>query len=170
MAKLDKKWITLASVLIIALLSVGIVSFIFMPHIRRLRDDIQRESKILTEEKMLLIRKPILQAEWEEKKSFFGSGIQAEEVLNVWIKDLLASAQSQALTLEKLEPAGIKTSPGGKNLTVFISFQGDIRKFACFIYQLMDKDPLSRIESLDIRLEEGSKTLSFELMLGKIVQ
>ena len=170
MAKLDKRWVTLAGALIMALLSAVMISFIFMPHVKSFQNEIRQESKILEEEKKLLERKPVLQAEWEEKKNFFSPGLQAEEALNVWVKNLLASAQSEALTLEKLEPAGIKTGSGGKNLTVFISFRGDIRKFARFIYQLIDKDPLSQIESLDIRLEEGSKTLSFELMLGKIVK
>ena len=170
MAKLDRKWLTFGSVLISALASAGIVALIFMPRIGSLRRDIRNESKILEEEKALIAKKPSLETEWEEKKHFFESGSDAETVLNAWVKDLLVSAQSQTLALEKLEPAGIKTDAGGKKLTVFISFQGDIRKLARFVYQLMDQDPLSRIESIDVKLDEGSKALSFELMLGKIVK
>ncbi len=170
MAKLDKKWTTLVSVTITAMLSTAMMSLIFAPHFKSLRNDIQKKSTILKEEKRLLTRKPALQAEWNQKKNFFNPGVPAEEVLNVWVKELLASAQSQALALEKLEPAGIKKDAAGKKLTVFLSFQGDIRKLASFVYQLKDKDPLARIESLDIRLEEGSKIMTFELLLGKIVK
>ena len=170
MAKLDKKWTTLVCVMTLVFLSAEIVILIFRPHIKSLEADIRRESKLLEEEQVLLARKPSLEKEWEEKKSFFSSGLEPEAALNIWVKDLLSSAQSQSLALEKLEPAGIKTVPAGKKLTVFISFQGDIRKFVQFVYQLMDKDPLSQIESIDAKLDEGAKDLSFELMLGKIVK
>ncbi len=170
MAKLDKRWVTAGCVLTAVFLSASVIWLIFAPHFKVLRSDIGRESKLLEEERALLARKPSLQTEWEEKKNYFGSGLEPEAVLNAWVKDLLASAQTQTLTLEKLEPAGIKTGPDGKHLTVFISFGGDIRKFVRFVYQLMDKDPLSRIESMDIRLEENSRTLTFELLLGKLVR
>jgi hypothetical protein len=170
MAKLDKRWTAAGCALTAVILSASVILMVFGPHFKNLRNDITRESKVLQEERALLAKKTSLQVEWEEKKNFFYPGLEPEGVLNAWVKDLLTSAQSQALALEKLEPAGIKPTPDGKRLTVFISFQGDIRKFARFVYHLIHQDPLSRIEALNIRLEEGSRTLSFELMLGKIVK
>ena len=169
MAKLNKKWMALGIAGALALSGGCILFSIFTSPIKDLQNDIQKESRILAEEKSLIANKPSFEKEWEEKKNFFSPGVESEAVLNNWVKDLLAAAQSQALTLEKLEPAGVKADAGVKKLAVFISFQGDIRKLAGFVYQLMEKDPLARIESIDVRLEEGAKTLIFELMLGKIV-
>ena len=169
MAKLNKKWATLVGVSGAALFAAAVVGCIFLPSIKRLCADVTRASKILEEEKALLVKKTSLQSEWEAKKDHLDQGLDPDSVLNAWVKDLLAAAQAESLTLEKLEPAGIRSGPEGKALTVFISFEGDIRQLIRLIYQLVEKDPLARIVSFDVRLDEESKRLSFELLLGKVV-
>ncbi len=170
MAKLNKKWTTLACALSAALLGTFFVGFIFKAPTQRLRAEVTRSSKILQEEKTLLARKPALQSEWDAKKDMLGPGLEPDALQNAWVKELLACAQTQSLVLEKLEPAGVRTGAGGKTLTVFITFQGDIRQLVSFIYRLAEKDPLSRIESFNIRREEDSTSLSFELLLGKMIR
>ncbi len=170
MARLNKKWTTLIYLSAAALIGAYLVNIFFEAPIKRLRADVVQSAKVLEEEKALLAKKFSLQAEWESKKTMLSLGADPDSVLNAWVKDLLASAQTQSLVLEKLEPAGVRTGAEGKTLTVFITFQGNIRQLAGFVYRLAEKDPLSRIESFDIRREEESKNLSFELLLGKVVR
>src|SRR3989344_1509566 len=167
MAALTKIQTTFICVLMAALLSVGVVALVVARPSRELRNDVRRLSKALQEERLLLAKKPVLRSEWEAKKSFFHEGLGPDAALNAWVKELLTAAQSQALALEKLEPVG--AGKGGK-LAVLISIKGDIRKLTRFMYQLAEKDPLSRIESFSVRREEGSKALFFELMLGKTIR
>ena len=170
MARLDKKWVTTGGVLASAILSACLITLISMPSFRSLYQDIGRLEKIRQEERALLAEKNRFQSEWDAKKKFLPSGQAADEVLSAWVKELLTLTQNQALKLEKMEPSGIKTEAGQKIITVFVSFQGDIREFIRFIYRLIEKDPLSRVESFHVRFQEDSKNLVFELMLGKQIQ
>lgn len=156
---MDKKQTTMAGITAAALLSAFAAFLIFLPPIRNEEEKIGRHEKVLEEYRQLLARKAQLESEWQSQRNIF-TGQPAQEVLNAWLKDLLNDAQSQSLTLDKLEPAGT---------AVFISFQGDIKKFNAFINHLIEIDPLARIQSVSIRQEEGSKNLSFELMLAKAV-
>jgi len=170
MARLNKKWKTLLYLSAIAVISVFFISTFFTASIKHIQADIVRSTRVLEEEKALLAKKSSLQAEWEAKKDMLSPGADPDSILNAWTKDLLAFAQAQALVLEKIEPAGVRTGTDGKTVTVFISFQGNIRQLAGLVYRLAEKDPLVRIESFDIRREEESKNLSFELLLGKAVR
>lgn len=170
MAKLNLELTRPGSVWIAAALAAGLVWLAFTPFLKGLQGDVRRTGGDLEEARALLALKPALQSEWDAKKAFFNPGLDPDAALNAWIKDLLTLAQSQGLVLEKLEPAGIKKDTEGKSLTVFVAFQGDIRQFLRFMYQLMEKDPLSRIESFGARQEEASKPLAFELLLGKAVK
>lgn len=158
MAKLSKQGATLAAVLAVAVASAAVIVFSFGRSFRDLRDDIARARKILDETRLLLADRQALEDEWRSKKAFFTAGAQPAVVSSQWIKDLLALAQSQALLLEKLEPSGG---------AVFVSFQGDVRQLVRFVYQLKEKDPLSRLESFYARRQEDSPLFSFELMLAK---
>lgn len=170
MEKLNKNWTTKGVVYIAAAMGAASIWLIFIPSIRSAQDQLERSARVLEGDRALLARKPALESEWESKRIYFQEGQESDEILNNWVKDLLASAQSQALIMEKLEPTGIKTGPEGRRLTVFLSFQGDILKFVRFIYQIIEKDPLSRVESFGMRQEDTAKGLNFELMLAKAVK
>lgn len=111
--------------------------------------------------------KAAIEAEWKTKKDFFSGSQDSSEALNAWLAGFINYAQSSGLKIDKLEPAGTKTGENGKEMSVFLSFQSDMRKFNEFIYFLLEKDLLSGIQSVFIRQDENSKKLSFELMLEK---
>ena len=160
----------MAKLIAAAFLSMAVVTLFFIAPIRRLDTDIEKLSKLVQEERVLVAGKPALEAQWQKKKGVLDQGLDAEVVLSAWVKDLLSVAQSQSLALEKLEPAGVKTGVSGKTVSVFISFQGDIRRLVGFIYRLAEEDTLSRIDFFIIRQEEGSKNFFFELTLAKVVR
>lgn len=171
MEKLNrKKQITLGGVAACALLSGALVWGLFVPAIQRARKSLEKNGRILREYEEFLAQKAGLESQWETQKTFFQSPLRSEEFLNAWIKDLLTYAQSEGLTIEKLEPAGMKEGPEGKEMAVFVSFQGDIARLVQFVYHLVETDPLAGIESFLARQDENGKTLSFEMMLGKKVK
>ena len=163
---MNKKQNTILVISVAALLSAFTVGLVFLPQIRSEEEKISRREKVLEEYRGLLARKTGLESEWESKRNNFPNQ-PPQEILNAWLKELLNDAQSQSLVLDKLEPAGIKEGPGGKETAVFVSFQGDIKKFNAFINHLLETDPLARVQSVSVRQEESAKNLSFELMLAK---
>ncbi len=170
MAKLSKKSATWIGIGATVFLSAAIAALFFIAPIRRLGIDIEKLSKLVQEERVLMSRKPALEAQWQKKIGAPDQGLDAEAVLSAWVKNLLSMAQSQSLALEKLEPAGVKSGPSGKTVSVFISFQGDVRRLVSFIYRLAQEDSLSRVEFFSVRQEEGSKNFFFELTLAKVVR
>lgn len=160
---MTQKWKTIGIMAALALGSIGLVGLIFAPLIHRAEEEIRRHAGTLAEYRELMKRKESFEAEWNVKKNYMSQGIPAEEVLNSWQKALMGYAQAESLTLNKLEPAGMKD----KEASVFLSFQGDMKQLVRFIYHLMDSEPLATIQSFSLRQEEGSKEFSFEMMLGK---
>lgn len=170
MARLSKEWTTPVVVTTMAVISAVLIGTVFMPAIQKSRREVSQARDILNENRAFLAGKDGMESEWAAKKDYFHPGAEADATLSAWIKELLSFAQTQGLMLEKLEPAGVKSGPDGKSVAVFVFFRGDIRKFVSFIYDLTEKDPLSRVESVVTRWEEDSKSLSFELMLVKAVR
>ena len=165
---MNKKTNAIAGLLMTAAISLGLVLLVFAPEMRGAARDFENRQRLLAEYRRLLAGKPALESEWEKKKSVLEPGLGPDEALNAWIKELLDYAQTQGLSMEKLEPAGIKEGAEGKRMAVFMTFRGDIRKFVRFAYYLMETDPLASIESFLVRPDEQDpKNLSFELMLGK---
>ena len=142
-----------------------IVGAFFQPIFNAARGKVEESLRISQSPE--LANKHFLEAEWESKKNLFISNPDSSEFLNAWLKDFITYAQSHSLKIDKLEPAGVKEGPNGKETSILISFQSDIRKFNEFVYFLLEKDPLSRIQSVFVRQDENSKNLSFEIMLGK---
>ena len=147
---------------VLGLLSACLPFLFFQTEFKAAREKIQNRSGILVEYQELLTRKDSLESEWENKKIYFQS-IPPEEALSTWQKELMASAQSLSLVIDKLEPLGLK----GDEISVFLSFKGDMKKMDRFIYHLMESDPLSKVKSFSVRQEEGGKNLLFEVMLAK---
>jgi hypothetical protein len=170
MVRLNKKYKTYLIISVAAILTGSLIWFVGSASIKDLNHKVNQAAQELRENEDLLSKKPLLQSEWESKKAFFESGSNQDDIFNTWVKDLLTLAQSQSLSLEKLEPVGTKTDSEGKRCTIFVSFEGDMTKFTQFIYQLIQKDPLSTVESFGVRQQEDSKTLLFELLLAKAIK
>ena len=77
----------------------------------------------------------------------------------------MAHAQSESLILDKIEPVGKNEG----EVSLFLSFQGDMKKLISFIYHLRERDALVRLKSFSLRQEEGSSNFSFEMILGKAI-
>ncbi len=169
MAKLNKKIKTIVVVSMAAVLSAAAIGAVFTPHLKALENDVARAESALREARALVAQKPFLESEWESKKRFFPANLDSDAVLGAWVKDVLSLAQNQALSMEKLEPAGIKTGENEKKWMLLVSFQGDIGQFVRFIDALSEKDALSGIESFRIRREEEPRLLYFEILLGKAI-
>lgn len=164
---MNKKWAGILAAIALAVLTVFAVLGVFSPAFKNAQEKIQESYHVLSSPEIL--GKKTLESEWESKKNIFVSGRESSEFLNEWLKEFINYAQSNSLKIEKVEPAGVKEGPAGKETTVFISFQSDMRKFNEFVYFLLEKDPLAKIESVFVRKDEDSKNLSFEIMLGKTV-
>lgn len=115
-----------------------------------------------------LSRKDTFQNLWSEKKDFFKS-LKQEELLNDWIKELLAYAESNHMTFRKLEPAGVKETKGTKEQRLAVSFQGDIRTCIHFLYYLTEHDPLAAIRGFALQQDEETKQWLIEIQMGKIL-
>jgi hypothetical protein len=168
MESLNQTQVTLLGALALAGVSAAAIGASVSPACTKLSADIRKAAQTLAEERALFDKKPVLESEWQKKKDFFYSGLSPDVALNAWVKELLNAAQSQTLTLEKLEPAGLRAE--GKELSVFVSFRSDMRAFLRFAYGLAENDPLSRIQSFSVRRDEGTKIFLFELMLAKVAE
>lgn len=167
---MNKKRTTYLAVATVAILSHLIIAYLFSAPVKKLETEVNTLSKKLQEEKLILKQKVSLESEWQSQKNELRPGLEPDAMLNSWVKDLLACAQSQSLVLEKLEPAGVKSEGGVKKGSVFVSFHGDIRSLARYVYELLDKDVFSSIDSFGMRREEDAQNYSFELMLGKVAR
>ncbi len=164
----DKRICTAGGTAAFVLITGIIIWSCFAPSVRTEQEQVKRREQTLAEAEALVSRKAALQTEWETKKEIFMRTGTQEEISNAWLRTLLNYSQSQSLTIEKMEPAGIKNGPRGKETLVFLSFRGNILKLIEFIYHLSQADPLARIESFSVRLEEGeTQNLSYELLIGK---
>lgn len=167
---MNKQRTTYLAVTALAIVGYMLTAAFFSSPVRKLESDVRTLSQKLAEDRTTLKQKPALEAEWQGQKSELEPGTEADAMLNAWVKDLLAYAQSQSLVLEKLEPAGVKTDSGFKRATVFVSFHGDIRSLITYVYELMDRDAYSSVDSFGMRREEEAQTYAFELVLGKAVR
>jgi hypothetical protein len=168
MESVKEKAINLGVVLIVGLLSFFTLSIFFSPLLRSKKETLEEKRKLLQSAEALLSRKEALEKEWQEKKALLPSASSPDEALNLWVKELLGQATSQNLTFTKMEPQGLKEKDGRKEIRLFLAFEGDIRKLLYLLYYLLEKDPLSRIESFSIK-EGEARTFSYELTLGKIL-
>lgn len=148
---------TLAAAASAVLLSGILIWTVFSPAFSNLEKGIRAESGRLDEKRSLLANKKELTEEWAANEKYFQA---AGETSGQWLKDLLNAAQSESLTVDRIEPA--------KSDEVFMSFQGDILKFTRFMHRLMQDDPLAEVLSFSARQEEGKdKNLSFEILLRR---
>lgn len=167
MKSVKEKALTLGIALLVAILSYAFLFLVFSPSLRSQKEDLREKREALYLAETLLSRKEELEKEWERKKSTFPQGFSSEETLNLWVKELLSFASSEGITFSRMEPQGMKEKEEGRELRLSLSFQGDIRKLIHFLYYLLGKDPLSRIESFSIKQEEETKSFTYELLLGK---
>lgn len=164
---------TISSAITIAFISYLFISLLFSRALRIQNDELEGKRVHLKEAEMLVARKPDYQKDWESKKSVLPTHFSDDHLLNLWVKDLLSYASSEGLTFTKLEPQGVRMGEGengGKGeLRLYLEFQGDVRKLIRFLYYLSEKDPLSRMDSLSIKKEEGIKNFSYQMTLRRIV-
>lgn len=164
---MKRKIFTLSIALSLALLSYGFLRALTAPLERSKGEELARRREALQEAQALLSQRESYESEWEKTKALLPKTQTPEESLNLWVKELLSFAQSEGITFTKLEPQGMKEKEGGrKELRLFLLFQGDIRKLIHFLYFLLEKDPLSRIETFSLKQEE-TKNFTYELTLGK---
>ncbi len=155
---------TLLFVFLLSIIVLSLVSLIMTPDIRRKRDEKKQKLELLNHYQTLLLRKTDLESRWAQvKNDFVGVGTPPEEIQNRWQKALVAAAESEALKIEKLEPAGFKDG----EISVYLSVAGEIKPFFRFLYQLIQTDPLAEVTALTIHSEEGTPLFAFELVLGK---
>ncbi len=158
-----------SSGMVIFLLFIMITWGIFSFPLQKAGQELVRSEQKLLQVRLLLARTTELESVWGVKKSLFESNTPREGFTNEWIDKLIKSAQSRALVIDKVEPAGTNSSTP-KKMTVYISSQGDIQKMTAFLYGLMENDPLARVESFSIKPNENTKKISFEFMLSKTIQ
>ena len=156
---------TILSAAGVGLTGFGVVALAFAPAFSKANGRILRHSETLRDYRELIQKKEGLESEWEAKKNQFNRGALPEEILNAWQQALMAHAQSESLILDKIEPVGKNEG----EVSLFLSFQGDMKKLIRFIYHLRERDALVRLKSFSLRQEEGSRNFSFEMILGKAI-
>lgn len=165
---MKKRIVTLSTILLLSLISYGFVQVLMAPLQSSKEAELQRTREAFQEAQSLISQRKSYESEWEKQKALIPKSQTPEEALNLWVKDILSYAQSEGITFTKLEPQGLKEKEGGrKEIRLFLLFQGDIRKLIYFLYFLLEKDPLSRIEIFSLKQEEETKNFSYELTLGK---
>jgi hypothetical protein len=169
MERVNKKSVSLAVGIFLAVIFAGGTVLILESPWNDVRNEMSRSQGLIADSHKLLIEKQAVEAEWAIKKNYLNEGVSSDEVLNAWLRELLAYAQTQSLQMDKIEPAGLRAGAHGKESMVFLSFQCDIKMLTGFIYHLLETDPMARIETFSVRKEEGSKQLAVELMLGKVI-
>lgn len=174
MHTLKRKAPSAIAVLLIASLSYGFSHILFSPVIESRQRALIEKRTEFHETTKLLSRKKESEAEWEKLKSTLPKAGTPEEVLNLWVKEILSLAQMEGIVFSKLEPEGISTgggsSFGGKGkgeIRLLLGFQGDIRKLVRCLYALLEKDSLSRIETFLLKQEENTTAFSYEMNLER---
>lgn len=164
---MKRRIVTLVVAGVFALFSYGFVQVLMAPLQKSKEAELQRTREAFQDAQRLLSQRKSYETEWEKAKVLFPPSQTQEEALNLWVKEILSYAQSEGVTFTKLEPQGVKEKEEGrKELRLFLLFQGDIRKLIHFLYFLLEKDPLSRIETFSLKQEE-TKNFTYELTLGK---
>lgn len=159
---------TVTAAMFLALLCYGFVQVLMSPLRKSKVEELERKRETFQETQLLLSQRKSYESEWEKAKALLPKTQTPEEALNLWVKELLSFAPSEGITFTKLEPQGTKEKEAGrKELRLSLLFQGDIPKLIHFLYFLLEKDPLSRIETFSLKQEEETKAFSYELTLGK---
>jgi hypothetical protein len=151
-------------ILILAGVSFSIVKSLFSHSFDQELQMLMREKSRTSQMEQLRAQKSEIQAQWEQKKAAFESAISQEESLNLWIKEISVFGQSQGIVFAKLEP--INNEAHLERL--FLSFEGDIRNFLAFVNFLIEKDPLSFIESFSMKQNENKK-MDYEMTLARAI-
>jgi hypothetical protein len=165
MEKLKEKVPTLAVIFLSSFLGFLLVSFLFSPFLESQKKELFQKQSLLFQYRGILHKKESLKKNWETYKNSFPKTLSSEEALNLWAKELLSYASSEGLTFTQLEPLGVKKN----EIRLFLSFEGDIRGLAHFLYFLLEKDPLSWVHDLRLVSEEKSSFYRYELTLGRSV-
>lgn len=157
---LDKRRLmTIGIVSLLAFISYVLISLLFSGLLKARNEELENRTLEVSEAKNLFSQKEIFQKEWEAMRSKLKvEPISQDQVLNQWVKDLLSYASEEGITFSKLEPQGMR---------LYLEFQGDIRKLNRFIYHLLEKDPLSKIDSFSLKKEDSDKNFSYQLTLAK---
>ena len=167
MDSLRKNTPTLLVALFAAILALAINQILMRPLWSAKRSELAQNRTALAEAQAFISKRKSYESEWEKEKPFLPRQGSSEEALNLWVKDLLAFASAEGIVFTKLEPQGVKDKEGHKEIRLFLYFQGDIRKLIHFLYFLLEKDPLSRIDGYSMKHDEETKTFSYEFTLAK---
>lgn len=139
-------------------LAAGILTA-FMPSLDAAQARLNAARNELAQHRALLARKSALDEKWQSQKTAFQPELDGEELVSGWVRELLAAAQAQSLSLERLEPGGERR--------LVLAFKSDIGGFVRFLRTLAERDPRAKIESFSIRREEIGSQMLFELTFSK---
>ncbi len=163
-----KTLISIGTACLLTFLSYALVYLVFSGSFKARSEELKNRALEVSEAKLLFSQKDTYQKKWEAVKPAFKTNSTQDEALNQWVKDLLSHASEEGITFSKLEPQAVKKAPDGRRqMSLYLEFQGDIRKLTRFIYHLLEKDPFSKMDSFSLKKEDSDKSFSYQLTLAK---
>ncbi|MBI4115339.1 MAG: PilN domain-containing protein, partial [Candidatus Omnitrophica bacterium] len=113
----------------------------------------QSKNEVLASMWELIARKADYEKEWGKFKD------RMEKPHDQWTKTFLDYSQKESVLFEKIEPES--------ESRLYLLFGGDITQLLRFFYYLLEKEPLTQIESFSIRQDDEIKGLIYEITLAK---
>lgn len=170
MVKINRQQLSIGVGILGALMFFAVMKSLFAGPLLEISSRLSTDKNNLIEQREFISRKKEFEERWESRKSLFDQMSSVDEQQTSWIKELLTYSQSQALVLDKIEPAGIKEGQNGRESVIFLSFQGGIGKLNHFLYHLLDEDAAARMVSLNIHQNESEKKFTYELTLARVLK
>lgn len=170
MEHLKKQGISAAAALIVVFAVFSFVQMMFAPALMKKETALREQRASLERLSRNLSQKDFYEEEWLQHQKLFETDTAGESLVNAWVKDLLSYASAEGLAFSKMEPQGLRKTGSRDRVRLYVSFQGGIEVLTDLVTYLMEKDPLSEVESFVIKGEGAPGRFTYELVLGKVLK
>ncbi len=165
-----KQCISAGAALIAAFTIFSFVQMLFSSALEKKETALQEQRSSLERLSKNLSQKDFYEEQWRQHQKLFEADAAGESLVNAWVKDLLSYASSEGIVFSKMEPQGVRKAGSRDKVRLYLSFQGGIAVLTDLVTHLIEKDPLSEIESLVVKGEGAPGRFTYELVLGKVMR
>lgn len=170
MESLRKQGVSAGAGLIVVFAVFSFVQTLFAPALASKEEELREQRISLERLNRNLSQKDFYQEQWLQHQKLFEADAAGESLVNAWMKDLLAYASSNGIAFSKMEPQDARRTGSRDKVRLYLSFQGGIDALTELVNYLMEKDPLSEVESFVIKGEGSPGRFTYELVLGKVLK
>lgn len=165
-----KQGISAGAALIVVFTVFSFVQMLFAPALEKKETALSEQRASLERLSRNLSQKDFYEEQWLQHQKLFEADAAGESLVNAWVKDLLSYASAEGIAFSKMEPQGVRKTGSRDKVRLYVSFQGGIEVMTDLVTYLMEKDPLSEVESFVIKGEGTPGRFTYELVLGKVLR